>query len=257
MSRSAADASSTRTTREVSLCPRLSGKGGDRIRGEGITRIDGNQQPTASRAGSARRLPLRLRDQPRRRHSTTLSVWTSSDSAAFARASTTALAGEGRAAGIACASVVGMDLHMHPDVGVCSIGYHELIAVLLLCQQRGHAVQPPPGLWNGRVTAAPELAATRQLVREAKRQPLIEDCNVRPRDCVPMYGRVGACSRSTAQQTAAIAAGLELGSHDGLDGTIGFAGEHSCASVSWRDRYATPAAVSPGAADYWFAPAER
>ena len=31
---------------------------------------------------------------------------------------------------------------MHPDVGVCSIGYDELIAVLLLRQQREHAVQP-------------------------------------------------------------------------------------------------------------------
>jgi hypothetical protein len=39
---------------------------------------------------------------------------------------------------------------MHPDVGVCSIGYDELIAVLLLRQQRGHAVQLAPGLWNGR-----------------------------------------------------------------------------------------------------------
>jgi hypothetical protein len=83
-------------------------------------------------------------------HYTTVALRTSSDSAAFARASTTALAGEGRAAGIACASVVGVELHMHPDAGVCSIGYDELIAVLLLRQQRGHAVQPAPGLWNGR-----------------------------------------------------------------------------------------------------------
>ena len=81
---------------------------------------------------------------------TWLLVWTSSDSAAFARASTTALAGEGRAAGIACASVDGVELYMHPDVGVRSIGYDELIAVLLLRQQREHAVQPAPGLWNGR-----------------------------------------------------------------------------------------------------------
>ena len=35
-------------------------------------------------------------------------------------------------------------------VGVCSIVYDELIAVLLLRQQRGHVVQPAPGLWNGR-----------------------------------------------------------------------------------------------------------
>jgi hypothetical protein len=31
---------------------------------------------------------------------------------------------------------------MHPDVGVCSIGYDELKAVPLLRQQRGHAAQP-------------------------------------------------------------------------------------------------------------------
>ena len=53
----------------------------------------------------------------------------SSDSAAFAPASTTSLAGERRAAGITCASVVGVELHMHPDVGVCSSGYDDLIAV--------------------------------------------------------------------------------------------------------------------------------
>ena len=74
-------------------------------------------------------------------------------------ASTTALAGEGRAAGVASSHVVGMDLHMHPDVGVCSIGYDELIAVLLLRQQRGHAVQPAPGLWNGRL---PQLSGGRR-----------------------------------------------------------------------------------------------
>jgi hypothetical protein len=85
-------------------------------------------------------------DQSRR----SLAERTSSDSAAFTRASTTALAGEGRAAGIVCASVVGVELHMHPDVGVCSIGHDELIPVLLLHQQRGHPVQPAPGLWNGR-----------------------------------------------------------------------------------------------------------
>ena len=101
-------------------------------------------------------------EQARGRPATRLTRWTSSDSAPFARASRTALAGEGRAAGIACASVVGVELHMHPDVGVCSIGYNELIAVLLFRQQRGHAVQPPPGLWNGRkggVSREPRRAA--------------------------------------------------------------------------------------------------
>jgi hypothetical protein len=43
-----------------------------------------------------------------------------------------------------------------------------------------------------RAAAAPELAATRRPLREAKRQPLIEDCDVRARDCVPMHGRVRA-----------------------------------------------------------------
>jgi len=37
-----------------------------------------------------------------------------------------------------------------------------------------------------------------------------------------MHARVRACSRSTAQQTATTAVGLEPGSHDGLDATIGF-----------------------------------
>jgi len=43
-----------------------------------------------------------------------------------------------------------------------------------------------------------------------------------------MHGRVRACSKfDLAQQTAATAVGLELGSHDGLDGTIGFDGTRS------------------------------
>jgi hypothetical protein len=62
-------------------------------------------------------------------------------------------------------------------------------------------------------------------VCQAKRLALIEDRDVRPRDCVPVYGRVRACSRSTAQQTATTAGGLELGGHDGIDGTIGFDGK--------------------------------
>ena len=57
---------------------------------------------------------------------------------------------QGEPAGIARASVVGVELHIHPDVGVCSIRYDELIAVLVLRQQRGYATQPAPGLWNGR-----------------------------------------------------------------------------------------------------------
>ena len=91
--------------------------------------------------------------------------WTRRESAAFARASTTAPAGEERADGIARTSVVGVELHMHPDVGVCSIRYDELKAVLLLRQQRGYAAQPAPGLWNGRF---PELIGRR---RRHRRRP--------------------------------------------------------------------------------------
>ena len=81
---------------------------------------------------------------------------TSSDSAAFARASTTALAGEGRATGIARASVVGVELHAHRDVTVCSIGHDELIAVLLLRQQRGYRRAAGAGLveWTKSTTAS-------------------------------------------------------------------------------------------------------
>ena len=56
-----------------------------------------------------------------------------------------------------------------------------------------------------------------------------------------MQGRVRACSRSTAQQTATTAVGLEQGSDDGLDGTIGFDGQRSCAGAGRRDRNATHA----------------
>jgi len=89
----------------------------------------------------------------------------------------------------------------------------------------------------GRVTGSDELrqrpSSRRRGDRFArpKRQPLIEDCDVRPRNCVPMHGRVRACSRSTAQRTATTAVGLELGSDDGLDGTIGFDGEQSSAPL--------------------------
>ncbi len=83
-------------------------------------------------------------------------------------------------------------------------------------------------------------------VCQAKRLALIEDRNVRPRDCVPVHGRVRACSRSTAQQTATTAVGLELGSEEGLDDTIGFDGERSRDPPSWRDRYATARTVAAG-----------
>ena len=76
--------------------------------------------------------------------------------------------------------------------------------------------------------------------------PLIEDCDVRPRDCVPTHGRVRVCSRSTAQQTATTAAGLELGSDDGLDGTIGFDGNQSRDVDPIDDRFHLPSGVDGG-----------
>ncbi len=55
--------------------------------------------------------------------------------------------------------------------------------------------RPSTRLLNGRVAAAPELAAAKRPLREAKRQPLAEDCDVRPRDCVSMHDRVRDCSK--------------------------------------------------------------
>jgi len=52
--------------------------------------------------------------------------------------------------------------------------------------------------------------------------------------------------KSMAQQTAPTAVGLEVGSDDGLDGTIGLDGEQSCAAAGRRDRFATPA-ITPSA----------
>jgi hypothetical protein len=52
------------------------------------------------------------------------------------------------------APVVGVELRMHRDVGVCSIGHDELTVVLLLRRQRRHATPPASGLWNGRVGRA-------------------------------------------------------------------------------------------------------
>ena len=59
-----------------------------------------------------------------------------------------------------------------------------------------------------------------------------------------MHMHVRACSRSTAQQTATTAGGLELGGHDGIDGTIGFDGKHSCGAGGGRDRFATEGSAS-------------
>jgi hypothetical protein len=54
---------------------------------------------------------------------------------------------------------------MHPDVGVCSIGYDELIAVLLLRRQGGYAAEPAPGLWNGRGPLVSPRAADGRIAR--------------------------------------------------------------------------------------------
>ena len=100
------------------------------------------------------------------------------------------------------------------------------------------------GLSLGRVGAAPGSRRRGDRFARLKRQPPIEDRDLRPRDCVPMHARVRAYSRSTAEQTATTAVGLEPGSSDGLDGTIGFDGEQSCAAAGRRDRFATHWSVS-------------
>jgi len=110
----------------------------------------------------------RVGERPPSSMSTSLLVRTSSGSAAFAWSGTAALAGEGRATGIARASVDGVELHMRRDVGVCSIGYNEVIAVLLLRQQREHVVQPVPGLWNGRAGELDRAVRRLLLVTVAK-----------------------------------------------------------------------------------------
>ena len=60
---------------------------------------------------------------------------------------------------------------------------------------------------------------------------------------MPVQGGVRACSRSRAQQTATTAVGLELGSEDGLDGTIAFDGKQSRDEASKRDRFSMKAFV--------------
>ena len=80
-------------------------------------------------ASTSSACPIRTSRWHPKRQGGSLPLRPSSDSAAFAPASTTSLAGERRAAGITCASVVGVELHMHPDVGVCSSGYDDLIAI--------------------------------------------------------------------------------------------------------------------------------
>jgi hypothetical protein len=122
------------------------------------------------------------------------SLRTISDSAALARATTTVSQAKERAAGIAGASLVGVELHMHRDVDVCSIGNDELTAVLLLRQQCGHAAQPAPGLWNGRRPVVfpmprPTASAGRSSSRRAPSQ-LVGHCNP----------SAGSCSSSKEQQ---------------------------------------------------------
>ena len=72
-----------------------------------------------------------------------------------------------------------------------------------------------------------------------------------------MHDLVRACSKSTAEQRATTAVRLELGSDDGLAGTIGFDGEHSRAGAGQRDPFATRGAAFPCTADYRIAPATR
>ena len=104
--------------------------------------------------------------------------------------------------------------------------------------------RPRPGLGIGRLAAAPEPAATRRPLREATRQPLIEDRDVRPRDlhaCArprPCLLEIDSpangddCGRTSA-----------LGGEDGLDGTIGFDGKQSSRADPAGDRFPRPAAA--------------
>jgi len=64
------------------LSPLLSPRSSDLVYGALAIASGAIQQSTANRAAGARRLSLRLREQPRRRRSTTLLVRTSSGSAA-------------------------------------------------------------------------------------------------------------------------------------------------------------------------------
>jgi hypothetical protein len=142
-------------------------------------------------------------ERAREQRLTKLLRWTISDSAAFARESSTALAGEGRAAGIALASVAGVEMHMHPDVGLCSIEPDELTAVLLLRQQRWHAGQPVPRLWNGRCPALSRAGSRFPLAHDDSEvgphgpPRLGEDCRIRRR--MQQSGAVGRERRSSSQ----------------------------------------------------------
>ncbi len=85
------------------------------------------------------------------------------------------------------ARVVGVELHAHRDLAVCSIGRDELTAVLLLRQQRGHAAQPAPGLWNGR---------TRELERDGGELPLFAFAEVALDKAALHKHRLPRCVRS-------------------------------------------------------------
>jgi hypothetical protein len=116
---------------------------------------------------------------------------------------------------------------------------------LSLSRPSGHPLPCRPHCSDGRVAAAPEFAAAKRPLCEAKRQPLIEDCDVRPRELDASARAAFACSRSTAQQTATTAVGLELGSDDGLDGTIGFDGTQSRRPGQAGDRNARNTIAPP------------
>ena len=85
-------------------------------------------------------------------------VRTNSNSGAFARASTIALAGEGRAAGIARARGRREGAYASSRRRLLD-WLRRAIAILLLRRQRGHAVQLAPGMWNGRRGRAATPAA--------------------------------------------------------------------------------------------------
>ncbi len=80
----------------------------------------------------------------------------------------------------------------------------------------------------GRVAAAPELAATRRPLRQAKRQPLIEDRDVRPRDLHPCARPASVLARDRRlSKRLRLPSGLSWAARTASTGTIAFDGEGS------------------------------
>jgi hypothetical protein len=90
-----------------------------------------------------------------------------------------------------------------------------------------------PAFIERRVAAAPEGAATRRPLREAKREPADRGRDVRPRVCVPIHGPASELARdSMAQQTLRPPSGLSWAATTASTGRL----------VSTVGDHATPAA---------------